>query len=385
MADAPAPHRGDGPSELGRDELAELGRALLDGGLTARGLQHLFGTQTLARLPSRLAARREAKLEPPLHRATALLELLVAGRTVPKAVAPPVAQRLAHLGLVEEIGDALRARRALVPLPAGWRGERDALAVCDRWDAPLCRDATPWPDDSSHHLVGALGGVRASRWLDLGTGSGIAPLSRRGVAPFVLGADLVPATARAAQLGAALSDHRRYAVAVSDLDDAVDGAWDLLTCNAPIPEATFDATTDATTAMSRRFPLTLAELAPIAAGLADAPRWRHAEADFLTRLCRRVPARLRRGGLAILHAQHDALERALASLAERGSVGDAITVVYTPPGRSAFGVTWWQPHLPARRVVAYRALTAERPHLDERDRDDARTNRLPSLPAASTS
>lgn len=360
-----------------REQLAALGRELTAGGLTARGLLHLFGTQTLARLPARLVTRPQ----PPLHRVTALLELLVAGRAVPAELAPAGARPLVELGLVEERGGELRARCAILPiapLGAAARGERDALAVCDRWDAPLGRDATPWPDDSSHHLAGALGGTRASRWLDLGTGSGIAPLARRGVAPMVLGVDVVPATARAAALGAALSDHRRFAVAVSDLDDAVAGQWDLLTCNAPIPdEPAAPSGREGREGRAALATLTTvdgepAELSAVATSGPDAPRWRHAAPDFLIRLCQRIPSRLRRGGLAILHAHHDALERALAALAAgAGSLGDAVTVVYTPPGTPAFGVTWWQPHLPARRVVAHRALTAARPHVDERDRIEA--------------
>lgn len=366
-----------------REQLAALGRALTAGGLTARGLLHLFGTHTLARLPARLVTRPP----PPLHRVTALLELLVAGRAVPAELAPACARALVELGLVEEHGGELRARCAILPiapLGAAARGERDALAVCDRWDAPLGRDATPWPDDSSHHLAGALGGTRASRWLDLGTGSGIAPLARRGVAPSVLGIDLVPATARAAALGAVLSEHRRFAVAVSDLDDAVAGQWDLITCNAPIPDEPDEPegrdgrdgrdgregrTALATLATLDGVP---AELSAVATSGPDAPRWRHAAPDFLLRLCQRIPSRLGRGGLAILHAHHDALERALSAVAAgAGSLGDAVTVVYTPPGTPAFGVTWWRPHLPARRVVVHRELTAARPHIDERDRLEA--------------
>jgi hypothetical protein len=349
------------------DELAEAGRALRAGGLHARGLAMWCGTATLARVPARLARRAS---EPPNgSRAAFLLELLVAGRAMPLAETrarlgsawAPLAER----GVIEERAGEAVARCAVVPIAGGGsngsNGRNDALAVCDRWDAAAARDSTPWPDDSSHHLCGALGGVRAERWLDLGTGSGIAPLTRRTVAPFTLGVDLVVPTARAAALGAALSDHRRLHVAVSDLDDAVAGSWDLITCNAPIPDE----------------PERSEASAPAGAS-ASAPRWRHAEADFLDRLCLRLPKRLRPGGLIVLHAQQDALDRALDRAFDRafdrapGSAGDRVSVVYTPPGTPAFGVTWWQPHLPARRVVIHRALGVERPHLDERDRDDAR-------------
>lgn len=103
--------------------------------------------------------------------------------------------------------------------------------------------------------------------------------------------------------------------------------------------------------------------------------------------------------MAVLHASHDALERAFATL-DPSDHGERISVVYTPvtvrgsgdatdsrdvPVITPFSITWWQPHLPARRVVAHRTLTVERPHLDEHDRDDALNNRLPSLPADTAS
>jgi hypothetical protein len=355
--------------------VAEAGRALIAGGLHARGLAMWAGTATLARLPARLAQRASAP--PNASRAAFLLELLVAGRALPLAEArarlglawAPLLSR----GVLEERGGEVIARRAVVPLGAGRaraaaaQASDDALAVCDRWDAAPARDGTPWPDDSSHHLCGALAGVRAERWLDLGTGSGLAPLTCRQVAPFVLGAELVVPTARAAALGAALSDHRRFHVAVSDLDDAIAGEWDLVTCNAPIPDEPASAAAEPADVPASQRPL--------------APRWRHAEADFLERLCARLPQRLRHGGLAVVHARHDALERAVERV---GSAGDLRSVVYTPAGVTPFSVTWWQPHLPARRLVMHRALDAARPHIDERDRLDAASagdnNRAPPLP-----
>jgi len=354
-----------------RDELAEAGRTLRAGGLHARGLAMWCGTATLARLPARLAQRAAAP--PHESRAAFLLELLVAGRAMPlaetRARLGSAWAPLARRGLIEERTGEAVARCAVVPITGssgGASGMNDALAVCDRRDAAASRDSTPWPDDSSHHLCGALGGVRAERWLDLGTGSGIAPLTRRSVAPFALGADLVVPTARAAALGAALSDHRRFHVAVSDLDDAIAGQWDLITCNAPIPDEL-----ERGTAGGPREEAADRSTSPPPAELA--PRWRHAERDFLDRLCLRLPQRLRPGGLILLHAQQDALERALENAFGRlGSLGDRVSVVYTPPGTPAFGVTWWQPHLPERRLVISRALSAERPHVDARDRDDAR-------------
>jgi hypothetical protein len=255
---------------------------------------------------------------------------------------------LLELGVLAVDGETLRALRAIVPL--GTSAGCTALAVCDRWDAPTGRDATPWPDDSSHHLCGALTGLRGERWLDLGTGSGIAPLSCPGVAPYVVGTDVVLATATCAALGAALSGHPRYHVAVSDLDEAIAGSWDVVSCNAPIP-------------------------ADAGASASAGSRWRHAESTFLDRLCQRLPHRLRGDGVAVVHAQFDALQRALVGLG-----GDATSVVYTPPNVPAFAVAWWRPHRPARRHVIRRLLTPQRPHIDNLDRDDAANHPHSHLP-----
>jgi hypothetical protein len=42
-------------------------------------------------------------------------------------------------------------------------------------------------------------------------------------------------------------------------------------------------------------------------------------------------------------------------------------------------VTWWAPDAPAQRIVAQRALTPARPHLDPQDREDALAGRLTPL------
>lgn len=373
---------------LSRAELAQLGRTLDAAGLNPKRLGLWCGTSVLSRLPHRFAAGL-----PDRSPAGFALDLLVAGRPAPldeaRARLGDALPALLELELLEQGQDYVVARRAVLPLvPARPRLGEATLAVCDRWDVAPSDHSTPWPDGSSHHLCGALAGVaalgelRPQRWLDLGTGSAIAPLVHRTLAERVVGADLVVPTARVAALGGALSDHRRFHVAVSDLDDAIAGEWDLLSCNAPIPDEPGEVPDP------------------------DDPYatpWRRAPADFLERLCRRIPGRLRKGGMAVLHARHDALERAFAAL-DPSERGERISAVYTPvtvadtsgatddaadPADlteiTPFSITWWQPHLPERRVVVYRELTAERPHFDERDLDDARNNRLPSLPADTAS
>ncbi len=331
--------------------LSELGRDLARRGLTARALASWCGTSTLARLPERLPL--------PERRGPAadLLALFVAGTPLPPArvracLGDSLAPCLAN-GLLEERGDTLLAPRAIVPVGRG------SFIACDPLDEPHPRAPTPWPDDSSHHLCGALAPVRGARWLDLGTGSAVAPLVMPQVAPFILGVELVPRTAAAAALGAALSGQRNLHLLVGDLDEALPGTWgtwDVVTCNAPIPDA-------AATAL------------PAAASC-----WHRTDAAFLPRLGRAVQRCLAPGGLAVLHTALAPLEPVLAELG-----GDALSVVYTPAEHPAFAITWWQPHLPARQRAVRRLLTRERPHIDGADRDDADNSRLPPLPEPSGS
>jgi hypothetical protein len=78
-------------------------------------------------------------------------------------------------------------------------------------------------------------------------------------------------------------------------------------------------------------------------------------------------ASLAPGGEVVVHCTLDAVP---------ALDGEAVTVVYTPPGEREYAVTWWRPEAPPLRVVARRALTQGRPHLDPRDRDDALAGRL---------
>ncbi len=389
-------------------DLAAVGRALIAAGLTPRALELWSGTATLSHLRARLPA-----MSPNPAPAAFALELFVAGRAAPTAL---VRARLGEalpallaLGLLVEEGEQVRAAVSVLPVSsaasAGRRPE-PALAVCNRLDAEEHRDSTQWPDGSTHHLCGALQGLPAvERWLDLGTGSGIAPLVHRQLAQLTVGSDLVVPTARCAALGAALSDHRRFHVVVGDLDDAIAGQWDLVTCNAPIPlmsDAEFQWWPSEPGSESKSESASGSESGS-ASGSAPAtdsaplPLWCEAEADFLERLLPRLPGRVRPGGLTVLHTHHGALMRALPKLGGFAALGGhAITLVYTPVGVPPFAITWWQPHLPANHqegalrgdaghLVAHRPLTVERPYVDERDRHDAAENRLPPLPEAADS
>jgi len=325
------------PGELSL--LAALGAQLRDAGLHARALAAWAGTARVAALPARLDA-----LPPATTPAGAALALFVAGAEVERSrlrgLPDAAIDALVAHGLAERDGDRLRARVAVVPLGA-------ALVVCDRLDAPVERDLVCWPDDSSHHLAAAIPSGRRADWLDLGCGSAFAALARPELAHRIAGVDVNPRAVHHARLGAALSGISHLAIARGDIGDPHDAA-ELVTCNAPMPAEP----------AARRGDANGDRLVPEV--------WRRAEPDFFARLWPALERAVRPGGLIVVHAASAALLPALAD-----APGERVIVDYTPDGVPGFAVAWWRPEAPARLVTARRALTAERPHIEPRDRDEA--------------
>ncbi len=309
---------------LGAAEARALGAALRRAGLTERAVLACFGVRAIAHVPRAIAAGRRFDPRPPP--AAAIPWLCAGGGDVAADLVAralgDAAPLLERAGLATRDGDVVRARRRV--LPAG----PEALAVCDAPGRADADDPVFHPDDSSHHLVGALpprhGAARIDRWLDLATGAGWAPLAAAGLAATVVAADLSPRAVEAARLGAALSGvaldvHR------ADLADGLDeGApYDLITANLPIPGAT---------ALIARF-------------------WREAA------------ARVAPGGEVLLHAA--LADDPLAPVAELP--GEIVVARYTPPDLAPFGVTAWRPGRPPARRVRDVALTRDAPHLRRTD------------------
>jgi SAM-dependent methyltransferase len=318
-------------------ELATVGARLRDAGLHARALAAWAGTARIAALPARLDAMSPRRATP----ADMVLSLFVAGATVTgeRLRAPALAGAVAAIdalvahGLVVRDDDGVRAKVAIVP-------NGRALLVCDRLDAPIERELVCWPDDSSHHLATAIPPGRRADWLDVGCGSAFAPLARPELAGRMVGVDLNPRAVRYARLGAALSGIRHLAACCADLGDTDERA-ELVTCNAPIPD-------------ERELGATLPEI------------WRRAEPGLFNRLWPALRRAVRPGGLIVVHAAAEAILPALADAS-----GERVVVTYTPAGVRGFAVAWWRPDAPDRLVAAERTLTADRPHVDPDDRDDA--------------
>jgi hypothetical protein len=154
-------------------------------------------------------------------------------------------------------------------------------------------------------------------------------------------------------------------------------------------ERTVDTIERAAVALDSRAQLVTCN-APIL-GDPDLAIWRATDRAFFQRLWHAARACVAPGGDVIVHCvldgvpdtrDFDVIERerdGAADLALRreseiaGSLeGEVVIVVYTPMGERPYCVVWWAPDGPARRVIVRRALTPARPHLDARDRDDAR-------------
>lgn len=287
--------------------------------LTPRALAAWAGTDRLSVLPLHLPST------PALTKAAKIFALLVAGDDVELE---RVDDELATL--VERIGSTFRARVSVLPL--GY-----SLLVCDRLDADGGTDLVCWPDDSSYHLAGAIPPGRRRRWLDIATGSAFAPLLRPDLAEEIVGTDLNPRAVAYAQRGVDLSGIGHITIRQADLADGIEGTFELVTCNAPIP----------------------ADVGPL---------WRAtADMTFFSRLLARLPALLAPGGLAVIHGALSQLGPLAADLA-----GDRAVVSYVPEGGTQFGILWWEPDGPSRHVTGYRELTPSRPHLTHADRDDVR-------------
>ena len=285
-------------------------------GLTARALASWAGTDRVAALPEllhRLVGR-------PITPGSAQLALFVGGATVPAAWIREL-DALVDLGLVDVDHELARATVAVVPLGK-------ALMVCDRLDTRLDDEHVCWPDDSSHHLAGSLPPGRVARWLDLGCGSAFAPLARPELAHAITGVDLNPRAIHYARLGARLSGIAHLALVEGDVGAAT-GQYELVTCNAPIPDA-----------------------------IANAPMWQTTTRAFFDRLIETAARCVAPGGLVVLHAW-------LAAVPELP--GEAIICSYTPD--DDFGIVWWRPDGPPQRRQHRRLLTDERPHLDASDRE----------------
>jgi SAM-dependent methyltransferase len=287
--------------------MTALGAALRHAGLTPRALGAWAGTDRLSALPARLATLAARDVTP----ASAALALFVGGA------------RVARPRLLDDVWPELVARgwivddRATVAiLPVG-----GSLMVCDR---------SGWPDDSSYHLVGAIAGLGAKRWLDLGCGAGFAPLSRPELAPSITGVELDEVGVSHARASCELSGLGHVTVCAGDLASIDTGSFDLISCNAPIP------------------------------GDPDPSSWRRADPGLFDRLWSTALARATPGATIVVHAAADELSVPLD--------GERVVCVYTPDGVPSFGVMWWRPHAPAKLVITRRELTIDRPHVDAADR-----------------
>lgn len=297
-----------------------LGAQLRAAGLSPRGLASWAGTDRLAALPSILPAHVTREPVP----AAVALSLFIAGvpLSLERAKNLPV-DALVHAKLLAMHAGDIYAPAAVLPIGP-------SLMVCDRLDVPDAVDRVSWPDDSSHHLLGAIApNKRRKRWLDLGCGSAVAQLALPNLADVMVGIDINPRAVAYAKQGAMLSGADRLEVRHVGVD-GIDGVRaDLVTCNAPLPDA---------------------------AALAV---WRRADPGFFPLLWPAIRRNLVEGGEAILHVARHTIPGDLP--------GERVVVSYAPD----LCVLWWRPDAPDLYAGLERPLTKDRPHIDLDDHDDA--------------
>jgi SAM-dependent methyltransferase len=282
--------------------------------LTSRALAAWAGTDRLSALPTKMPAAQGAT------KAAALLELFIGGTDVlPDPSWPDFGE------LVEVRDNALRARVSVLPLGKG-------LIVCDRFDTDDSLDFVCWPDDSSYHLAHAIPPGRRARWLDLGCGSACAEVIRPELATRITAADLNARATGYAKLGLALSGIAHVDVVTADLATGIDGSFELVTCNAPIPGYT-------------------------------GSHWRSTDGEFFPRLFADAARVVAADGMVVVHGALEALQNEVM-----GAPGERVVVAYTPEDLLGFGILWWRPGAPERLVWKRRALSADRPHVTFEDR-----------------
>jgi SAM-dependent methyltransferase len=299
-----------------------LGAQLRAAGLSPRALASWAGSDRLSALSSLLPAQVTREPVPAAVAGT----LFIAG--VPLAIDRcknlPV-EALVQAKLLATDGAVVWAPAAVLPL-------RESLIVCDRLDMADAVERVSWPDDSSYHLLSAIPNKRRKRWLDIGCGSGFAQLALPNLADVMLGVDINPRAVGYTRQGGNLSGVDRLEAKAQGVD-TVDGARaDLITCNAPLPNA---------------------------AALAV---WRRADPTFFGALWPAIRRNLAEGGEAILHVAQQAIPPDLP--------GERTIVTYAPD----LAVLWWRPDAPELVATGARTLTPDRPHVDVRDRDDAIDN-----------
>lgn len=327
---AESAHRSRVTGALALAELGSLGDRLRAAGLTETAARVCFDVRCAGHAPLRAAELRPPSPIPP---AAVLPWLLVAGKSLPiaavRARLSADFDRLIAAGLLAQRGELVRATVTALPVGGG-------IAISDRAEQRTGTTTVLLPDDSAFHLLGTLP-RRAESWLDVGTGNAIVPLAARGVSPRVHGTDVNATALDYARLGAALSRAGALSFAAADLFAGVEGRWQLVTFNAPIP-------------------------AEVGEHGSDAPSYRRAPAGarLLERFWTEVGGVLADGGEVLVHSwqPNDDYPHQLEL------PGELIAVRYTPPSaRHAFGLTRWRPTATSRRELISVTLTPDQPHV----------------------
>ncbi|HUS68761.1 MAG TPA: methyltransferase [Kofleriaceae bacterium] len=260
-------------------------RTLADAGYTEAAVARWFGVPLVTD-----ARYVPAPVERVRRAVGGFIALWVAGEALPRGALGLVDagawEAWRALGLVTIDGDTVRANVTVLPA-------RGLLLVSD---------AARAPDLSAYNLAAALPRLPGARAFDVGCGAGIVTLAAAAAGGDAVGGDIDREVLAFARLNAALNGSSARFVE-SDLFEAAEGRYDLVTFNAPLLRA------------------------PLATSGEEPSRYATTpEGDRLAlRFLDGLPAHLTDRGEALLHAQlTPRLDAALDALAGDHAVGSAV-------------------------------------------------------------
>jgi hypothetical protein len=310
-------------------------------GLTSRRVAAYTGTSITAHLP-----RAIARKQPSANHAALPIELWCLGTSQSASLVKYVLgeqwSNLKHLLADDESGSGeptVRARHAIIPVS---NDHDDGYICCDFPQHHDVEDDVCWPDDSSHHLLGALPTVAAlgqcpaaislQRWLDVGTGPALLPLHRRTLGCEIVATDINPRAIRYGQFGVALSGRSNIRCEIADGIPKQHGKFDLITFNSPLP-------------------------APVATC-----SWHFAPSSVLDRFVSDAPRYLSDDGTIVMHALVS-----LAHINDIAASNTAASMTFYSDEPHGVAVVWWRPHCPGSLRRNHRRLSLARPHIDHDD------------------
>ena len=208
----------------------QLAAAFRDHGLSERAVLSCFGVRSLAHVPGRILIH---PMSVPNTPASLLPRIFIAGQAVRlerlQKLLGNMVDTLVETQLANIVNGRVRANVAVFPVG-------DSLAMSDRADCTSGRNVAQFPDDSAYHMLHCLPTKRQARWLDIGTGCALLPLARPQLSKQIIATDIHRRALDFARAGLKMSTARHIQLVQTNLSSGLEGSWQLITFNAPVPQ-----------------------------------------------------------------------------------------------------------------------------------------------------